>query len=156
MKGNFRLAKGVLGHERRHFTTGRTVVYLLTLVRKMFQLDRQRLQNFVAGSEWQEDITDNGPLELLQFIHQFNLGISVPNIVLILYIFWTIVISVARSCERSFSKLKLIKNYLRSTMSNARLTNLAILSTERELADEIDLVDVISEFAARKPRKIRL
>jgi len=41
-------------------------------------------------------------------------------------------------------------------MSNARLTNLAILSTERELADEIDLVDVISEFAARKPQKIRL
>jgi len=31
---------------------------------------------------------DNGPLELLQFIQQFNLGISVPNIVLMLRIFW--------------------------------------------------------------------
>jgi len=34
--------------------------------------------------------------------------------------------------------------------------NLAILSTERELADEIDFDEVISEFAARKARKIRL
>jgi len=36
------------------------------------------------------------------------------------------------------------------------LTNLAILSIERELADEIDFDDAISEFAARKSRKIRL
>ena len=62
-------------------------------------------------------------------------------------------ISVA-GCERSFSKLKPIKNYLRSTVSDARLTNLAILSIERELADEIDFDDVISEFAAPKAQKI--
>jgi len=41
-------------------------------------------------------------------------------------------------------------------MSYARLTNLAMLSIERELADEIDFGDVISEFAIRKARKIRL
>jgi len=33
------------------------------------------------------DHVDNGPLELLQSIQQFNLGISVPNIVLMLQIF---------------------------------------------------------------------
>ena len=116
-----------------------------------FQLERQRLQNFIAGSERQ----DNGPLELLHFIQQFKLGISVENIVLMLRIFLTTGISVA-SCERSFYKLKLIKKYLRSTMSDARLINLTILSTERELEDEIDFDDVILEFAARKGRKIRL
>ena len=52
-----------------------------------FQIERQRLQNFIAGSERQEDIMGNGSLELLQFIQQFNLGISVPNIVLMLRIF---------------------------------------------------------------------
>ena len=39
-------------------------------------------------------------------------------------------------------------------MSDARLTNRAILSIERESADEIDFDDVISEFSARKARKI--
>jgi len=38
-------------------------------------------------------------------------------------------------------------------MSDARLTNLAILSIEKELADESDFENVISEFAARKAQK---
>jgi len=40
--------------------------------------------------------------------------------------------------------------------ATARLFNLAILSIERELADEIDFDEVISEFAAWNARKIRL
>jgi hypothetical protein len=44
----------------------------------------------------------------------------------------TIPISVA-SAERSFSKLQLIKNYLRSTMSQERLSGLATLSIEHKL-----------------------
>ena len=125
-------------------TTAIWIVYLA-----VFQLERQRLQNFIDGSERQ----DNGPLELLHFIQQFKLSISVKNIVLMLRIFddW-----IVASCDRSFSNLKLIKNYLRSTISDARLINLTILSIERELSDEIDFDDVISEFAARKARKIRL
>jgi len=49
----------------------------------------------------------------------YNLGNSVPNIVIMLRIFLTIAVSVA-TCEKSFSKLKLIKDYLRSNtaMSN--------------------------------------
>jgi len=47
-----------------------------------------------------------GSLELLylQFIQLYNLGISVPNIVIMLRIFLTIAVSFA-TCERSFSKL---------------------------------------------------
>lgn len=57
------------------------------------------------------------------------------------------------SCERSFSKLKLIKNYLRTTMSQDRLKALAILSVESEIADDIDLNDTIAEFAREKARR---
>ena len=52
-----------------------------------------------------------GLLKLLQFIQKYDLGNSGPNIVIMLRIFLTIAVSVA-TCDRSFSKLKLIKNYL--------------------------------------------
>lgn len=121
-----------------------------------FLVERKRLQHFVAVADkdriqtWKE-----GPLEILQFIQKYNLGNSVPNIVIMLRIFLTIAVSVA-TCERSFSKLKLIKNYLRSTMSTLRLRNLAILSIERQLTDEIVFDNVIEEFANKKARKVTL
>jgi len=49
------------------------------------------------------------PLEVLHFIQKYNLGNPIPNIVIMLRIFLIIAVSVA-TCERSFSKLKLIKN----------------------------------------------
>ena len=72
-----------------------------------------------------------GPLELLQFIQKYNHGNSVPNIVIMLRIVLTIAVSVATS-KRSFSKLKLIKNYLRSSISALWLRNLATLPIEPE------------------------
>uniref|UniRef100_A0A096MHE8 HAT C-terminal dimerisation domain-containing protein n=1 Tax=Poecilia formosa TaxID=48698 RepID=A0A096MHE8_POEFO len=60
-------------------------------------------------------------------------------------LFLTLPVSVASS-ERSFSKLKIIKNYLRSTMGQERLSGLAILSIENERAKKMD------DFAERKTR----
>jgi len=69
------------------------------------------------------------PLELLQLIHRLALNDVYPNIKIALRLLLTLPVTVA-SCERSFSKLKLIKNYLRSTMGQGRLSGLAILSIE--------------------------
>ncbi|KAM3962942.1 zinc finger MYM-type protein 1-like [Aphomia sociella] len=90
--------------------------------------------------------------EILQFIIKWDFSESLPCISLILQYFLTICISVA-SCERSFSKLKLIKNYLRSTMGQERLVNLAVLSIERKISKEIDFTEVIEEFSKLKARK---
>ena len=60
------------------------------------------------------------------------------------------------SCERSFSKLKLVKTYLRSQMSDARLSGLAVVSIERERAEELNFHDVIKDFATRKARKVHV
>jgi hypothetical protein len=43
------------------------------------------------------------------------------------------------SAERSFSKLKLLKNYLRLTISQERLNGLAMCSIEKDILDTIDL-----------------
>jgi len=67
------------------------------------------------------------PIEFLQFIQKYKLGNSVPNIVIMLRIFLTIAVSAA-TCQKSFSKLTLIKNYLRSSMGTLQLRNLALLS----------------------------
>ena len=52
--------------------------------------------------------------------------------------------------ERSFSKFKLKNTYLRSTISQSKLTNLATLSIETEMAENIDFDNLIKEFADRK------
>jgi len=64
-------------------------------------------------------------------------------------------VSVA-SCERSFSKLKLILTYLRASMSESRLNNLALLSIEKQTLNRIDNDKIIDDFAASKARKICL
>ena len=58
------------------------------------------------------------------------------------------------SAERSFSKLKLIKNYLRSTLSQEKVTNLAIISIESVIANHLKYDDIIDTFSEIKSRKI--
>jgi len=93
------------------------------------------------------------PLELLRFISEKDRSSVFPNYSIALRIFLTIPVTVA-SGERSFSKLKIIKNYLRSAMSQDRLNELAILSIENLEARELDLKDVIKCFAEKKARKM--
>ncbi|KAL4705421.1 hypothetical protein ACJJTC_002444 [Scirpophaga incertulas] len=77
---------------------------------------------------------------------------SYPNLTIALRIMLTIPMTVA-SGERSFSKLKIIKNYLRSTMSQARLNDLAMISIEREVAHSLRMDELISNFAYAKARR---
>lgn len=70
-----------------------------------------------------------------------------------LRIYLTMPVSVATG-ERSFSKLKIVKNYLRSTMNQDRLTNLSIISIEHQLCQSVDTKSLIEKFSAIKARKV--
>ncbi|XP_063302374.1 zinc finger MYM-type protein 1-like [Pelobates fuscus] len=94
-------------------------------------------------------------LQFLEFIVKWDYCESLPNLSPCLRFFLTLCVSIA-SCERSFSKLKLIKNLFRSTMSETRLTNLAILSIEHEYARKIGFDEVIDKFAEMKARRQRM
>ena len=76
-----------------------------------------------------------------------------PNLRVALQILLTIAVSIA-SCERSFSKLKIILSYLRTSIGQDRLSDLALMSVEREVLEQIDFDDIINQFAAAKARKI--
>lgn len=93
------------------------------------------------------------PLELLQLVHTYNLRAEYPNVEVALRIFLTLPITVA-TYERSFSILKLIKNYLRSSMGQERISDLAIISIEHSLVNTLDTNELINEFAGQKARKI--
>jgi hypothetical protein len=75
-----------------------------------------------------------------------------PNVSIAYRILLTVPVTVA-SAERSFSKLKLLKNYLRSTMSQERLNHLATLCIEKKLLGEIDINSIIDDFVLRNVRR---
>ena len=95
-------------------------------------------------------INNNSPINVLNYIKRLE---SFPNACIAFRILLTIPIIVAFA-KRSFSKLKLIKSYLRSTMSEERLNGLAILSTEKEMLAKLECKNLISNFASQKARKI--
>lgn len=101
-----------------------------------------------------EELDLNNPKDILLYISAMGLE-AYSTLVVALKLLLTIPVSVA-SCERSFSKLKLIQSYLRSTMTQERLTNLAILSIESDVASALDYTLLINEFASLKARKVHL
>ena len=75
-----------------------------------------------------------------------QLKAAFPELLKLLQIALTFPVTSA-SCERSFSSLKRIKTYLRSTMSQQRLSSLAILSVEKDLSSTLSLEAVVDTFA---------
>ena len=93
------------------------------------------------------------PHALFEYLVVNNRFTAFPNVFIALRIYLTMPVTVA-SGERSFSKLKLIKTYLRSTISQERLNNLAMLSIENYIAKTIDLENILRDFANKKARKV--
>jgi len=99
-----------------------------------------------------ENVKTIKDLAHLLVVSNSALSASFPEVCTALMMFLTIPVTVP-SAERSFSKLKLIKSYLRSTMSQERLKAMAILSIEQHRARKLDFNTVIDTFAEQKARK---
>ncbi|GKA40753.1 zinc finger MYM-type protein 1-like protein [Tanacetum coccineum] len=93
-----------------------------------------------------------GPVDILNFLKERDVF---PNAMIAYRVLLTIPVTVA-SAERSFSKLKLLKSYLRSTMSQERLNGLALISIENEQLDNIDYEDLMNRFASKNARRSAL
>lgn len=91
-------------------------------------------------------------LNLLNAIKILKLENVFPYLTVALWIFITIPATVA-SAKLSFSVPKRVKNVLRATISQDRLSSLRVLAVEHELAKNTNLDGVIDDFASKKARK---
>jgi len=78
-----------------------------------------------------------------------------PNAIIAYRILLTIPVTVA-SAERSFSKLKLLKSYLCSTMTQKRLNGLATIALEIDVLEKINYEDIIEAFISTNTRRMML
>ncbi|GBL95308.1 hypothetical protein AVEN_37756-1 [Araneus ventricosus] len=95
-----------------------------------------------------------GAISLLQFIIENNLQTTFSETYKLLLIIVTIPMTTAEA-ERCFSTLKRVKTFLRSTMSEERLSSLAMPSIEKIMINDIPKFNenVIDLFASKKKKQ---
>lgn len=123
----------------------------------IFEFDR--LKNELCCVYSSTEFQGFNAYELIQFCHNKNLCDVFPQLVKLSKLIVSIPASSA-SAERSFSGLKRIHTYLRSTQGQERLSNLAIISLEKDLLQDLKRSgnfydDVVNEFL-KKDRRIEL
>lgn len=101
---------------------------------------------------WKEKPVDELPSTALETIF-LPLMNYYQNIRRLLMLFTTILVTTCTS-ERSFSSLKRIKTYLRSTMGENRLNGLAFLNIHPEII--IKPEEVVDTYANKHPRRLQL
>ncbi|GBN15150.1 hypothetical protein AVEN_138866-1 [Araneus ventricosus] len=97
------------------------------------------------------------PISLLQFIIENNLQTTFSETYKLLLIIVTIPMTTAEA-EKCFSTIKRVKTFLRSTMSEDRLSALAMLSIEKRMINVIPKFNekVIGLLASKKDRRVDL
>ena len=93
-----------------------------------------------------------GPTEVLRYLKEVD---CFPNAIIAYRVLLTILVTVA-SAERSFSKLKLLKSYLRSTMSQERLNGLALIAIENDILESVNYEMLIDNFATKNAKRMTL
>jgi hypothetical protein len=115
---------------------------------EMHQFKRLLQRKFPDGSKLA------GPLHLCQFLEPYKDAFYE----LFKLVITAVVLPVSSAaCERSFSSMKLIKTYLRTTMADQRLSDLTVLAVESERAKRLDIDNIVKLFAAlHKNRRVQL
>ena len=120
-------------------------------------LGNELIQLTLLSADFMEEKGDSISHEqfLYNIITEKHLTDTFPNAEIALRMYLVVMVANSSS-ERSFSKLKLIKNRLRTTMTQERLSGLSLLSIEHDILCELDFTDIIEEFATSKARRVNL
>ena len=111
--------------------------------------------NKICCQLYMAKIATAAELASLLLVEKYFLASSFPDVYALPACCSSLLPLTVASFERSFSKLKLIKNYLRSTiyMSQERLSDLAMLSIENTRAKKLNVSNIIDVFAELKARR---
>ena len=72
----------------------------------------------------------------------------------LLRLYYTIPIT-SSSSKRTFSTLRCVLTYLRTTMSQERLNNCMLLHIHKEITDSLNLQDIATAFITAKDERLR-
>ena len=98
------------------------------------------------------DNEKNKEAEMYNLIKKNKLELLFLNVNIALRIYLSLMVTNC-SGERSFSKLKRIKNEQRTSLGQDKLNSLTLLSIEHEVMEEIKVGGIIKKFASLKARK---
>lgn len=120
----------------------------------LMQAEFKILKNAIPNHEKENNIQVENILQFLDFLKKYKLVF--PETFKIVSISVTVPVSSA-GCERTFSCLRRLKNYMRNKMSQERLSDLAIINIEREIVKSLNKDLIIDYFdAAHNNRRIIL
>lgn len=127
----------------------------VVLLSSIFDLDASNLENEIRLLKQSTDFSEIKKENCEKWINWLTMSDTGRNVIFC-NIFKAIkqfmVIPVTTcSCERSFSKLSIIKIKLRSTMLQERLDHLLTMFIEQELAYNVNLDEVIDTFKTLRP-----
>ena len=124
----------------------------VSFVCEYYKLDFERCMSELQCFYGVEDMKNKNILERASVFAEKRLKCVFPLIFDLFKLYFTIPMNSA-SCERSFSCLRWLKTYCRSTTGQERLSSLALLAIEREV--QIDHDKVIKEFNIEKHRRLQ-
>ncbi|KAL4098362.1 hypothetical protein QTP88_022991 [Uroleucon formosanum] len=118
-------------------------------INKMYGFDEDNLkaETTILNRMYKTVHDQNNVQSKINFIASENYKAGFPTLTRLIQLLITVPTNSA-SCERSFSCLRRLKTYLRTTMGQSRLNSLGILQIERERSSLIDKDEVIDKFSA--------
>jgi hypothetical protein len=118
-----------------------------------FQEEMVHFKYFALAALQFEDSDDKIPAsQSYKLICDNMIQSTFPNVLTALRIYRCLMITNATG-ERTFSKLKILKNCHRVSMTQERLNTLAIMATENDVLQNIDFQDILNDFTTVKLRQ---
>ena len=86
-------------------------------------------------------------LEIIEVLKQCDNCLIIPSVVKIVKLLLVVAPTTA-TAERSFSMMRRVKTWLQATMKQKRFNSLAILTSHKDITDDIDLTEVANIFVS--------